>query len=351
MKKSTSKIFQDFNKSGVLLNHFGEDVAITNLAPVEDAGEGSLAFVDKEELLEIAIRRKPAAIVTSPDWATRLQEHGITVLTTSNVGLSHAFLRQKYADRNLQETEWGRLHPSAIIHESVSIPDSATIGPNVIIGKNVKIGENCHILMGSAIEHDAVIGAHTVLQPNVCIGYDCHIGENVLIKAGTVIGQEGFGFAQDESGKSHRIPHTGRVVIEDDVVIGSNCCVDRATYKETRIGRGSILDNLCHVAHNVQIGENCILTAMFCVAGSTTIGNKVIASGQSGVIDHKTVGDNVVLVHRAGVTEDLLEPGMYAAMPARPLKEYMKSMALLGKLDEMRKRVQRLEKVLEDGES
>jgi UDP-3-O-[3-hydroxymyristoyl] glucosamine N-acyltransferase len=220
------------------------------------------------------------------------------------------------------------------------------IGPNVVIGKDVQLGERSIIYANTVVETSSTIGEDCIIYSNVTIGYSTQIGNRVTIKSGSVIGGEGYGFAQDSNRKSHRIPQTGIVVIEDDVVIGANNCVDRATYFETRIGRGTKFDNLCHVAHNVKIGEDCLLTAGFIVAGSTTIGNRLIASGQTGILDHLTIVDDVVLVHKPGLSEDILEKGIYAGMPIQPLQSYLKNAAIVRKLTDLRSKVLELEKKL-----
>ncbi len=193
------------------------------------------------------------------------------------------------------------------------------------------------------VEHDVTIGEDCVVHPAAVIGYGCRLGADVVIGPGSVIGSEGFGFAQDAARRSHPIPQTGIVVIEDRVRIGANNCIDRATYAETRIGAGTKFDNLCHVAHNVQIGEDCLLTAMFCVAGSSRIGDRVMASGQTGIIDHVEICDDVVLVHRAGVVKNISMPGVHASLPAQPLEAYLKNMAATRRGAELRKRVAELE--------
>ena len=204
-------------------------------------------------------------------------------------------------------------------------------------------------MAGSVIEEGAKIGDRSVVHPHVTIGYDCEIGNEVIIQPGVVIGSEGYGFAQDEKGRSHRIPQLGRVVIEDRVSIGAGSCIDRATYGETRIGAGTKLDNLCHIAHNVEIGEDCLLTAGFVVAGSTKIGDRVIASGQTGVLDHLEICDDVTLVHRAGVTKSIDEPGVYAGLPLQPLSAHMRNTVALKQLSDLRKKVQQLEQELSEG--
>jgi UDP-3-O-[3-hydroxymyristoyl] glucosamine N-acyltransferase len=188
------------------------------------------------------------------------------------------------------------------------------------------------------------------VHPNAVIGYGCRLGNEVVVGAGSVIGAEGFGFAQDAKRRSHPIPQTGIVVIGDRVRIGANNTIDRATYAETRIGSGTKFDNLCHVAHNVEIGEDCLLTAMFCIAGSSRVGNRVIASGQTGIIDHVSVGDDVMLVHRAGVVKDIEQAGVYASLPTQPMDEYLRNTAAARKGAELRRRVADLEQRLEQSQ-
>ena len=157
---------------------------------------------------------------------------------------------------------------------------------------------------------------------------------------------EGFGFAQDATGRSHRIPQTGRVVIEDDVLMGSQCNVDRATWGETRIRAGSKFDALCHIAHNAEIGEDCIIVAQTGVAGSSTLGKRVVVSGQCAITDHVTITDDVTLVQRAGVINNIEKPGVYAGTPIQPVKDYFRNAAVAHNLVELRKQVRQLEKQL-----
>ncbi len=264
------------------------------------------------------------------------------------MNLAHALIRQKYDDRDLQDAGWSGVHPTAVVHPETTLPADCLVGPGVVIGPRVEMGEGCVIMANSVLEEGVKLGRQVVIHPSVVVGYDTLVGDNVIIKSGSVIGSEGYGFAQDENRKSYRIPQKGRVVLEDDVVVGANNCIDRATYHETRIGRGTKLDNLCHIAHNVRVGEDCLLTAGLIVAGSTTLGNRVITSGQTGILDHLTIADDTVFVHRAGVTDSVTEKGIYAGLPLQPLNEYMKNSAVLRKLTELRKKVQMLEREIKE---
>jgi UDP-3-O-[3-hydroxymyristoyl] glucosamine N-acyltransferase len=269
---------------------------------------------------------------------------GLTLLLTPNVNLAQALIKQRYAGRRFDAAGWPQIHPSAIVHETAAVHATAVVEPRAVIGRNVRVGARTRIMAGAVVEHDAQVGSDTVVHPNAVIGYGCVLGNEVAIGAGAVIGSEGYGFAQDQLGKSHPIPQTGNVVLGDRVRVGANCCIDRAAYRTTRIGAGTKLDNLCHIAHNVQIGEDCLLTSMFCVAGSTTLGNRVMASGQTGVLDHLKICDDVVLVHRAGVTADIDQRGAYAGLPVQPLKDYMRNTAAFRMLAELRQRLLTLER-------
>ncbi|MCF7980411.1 MAG: UDP-3-O-(3-hydroxymyristoyl)glucosamine N-acyltransferase [Pseudomonadales bacterium] len=313
--------------------HLGADAEIQRIYSIEGAQACDLIFVSSKEFIEPALKSVAIGVITTKELAEKfLSKKGIGVLIANNVLLAHATIKQAYSDRDFINEQWGSVHQSAIVHETARIAKDVFISPNVTIGQKVVIGKRSRILAGVVIEEGAHIGEDCIIRPNAVIGYDCVIKNFVDIGAGTVIGSEGFGFAQDEKRKSFRIPQTGNVVIEDHVRIGANNCIDRATYKSTRIGAGTKTDNLCHFAHNVEIGEDCLLTSMFCIAGTSKLGDRVIASGQTGIVDHVNVCSDTVLLHRAGVTKDITEPGFYAGLPLQPLVHYMKNSIQLRKL-------------------
>lgn len=344
MHKKTSELFNELRTHQVVSSLQGGDGIVTNIAPAEDCRSGDLVFVDRIDFVEQVLARKPTAVITTQALALHFADCGFDVLVCSQIRLVQAWLLQSYMDRDCHNSEWGCKHPSAIIHESAAIPATTVIGPGVVIGKDVQLGEKCVVMANSVIEYGSVIGADVVIHPNVVVGYNCQIGARCILKSGCVIGAEGFGFAQDEARKSHRIPQLGLVVIEADVVIGANTTVDRATYRETRIGTGCKIDALCHIGHNVTIGEHSIFVAQTAIAGSTKIGKRVMTSGQVGFLDHLTIADDTTFVHRAGVSDDVTEKGMYAAMPLQPFRQYMKNMASLQKLAQMRQRLAALER-------
>lgn len=343
----TARLLEEFPE--LLTAVSGGEATVERIGPLEDCRPGDIVFVNRSDYVEAVLERRPTAVVTTEELSPQFKQAGdLVVFSTHNVNLAHALVRQRYADRDLFDDGWERIHPSAVIHESVEVPERTRIGPNSVIGRDVILGDFSVIMANCVIENGAHIGNHVVLHPGVIIGYDCRLGDHVIVKSNTVIGSDGFGFAMDERKKNHRIPQTGRVRLEDHVEVGSCCCIDRATYKETVIGEGTKLDNHCHIAHNVQIGRDCLLTAGLVVAGSTKIGNRVVASGQTGILDHLEVADDITLVHRAGVMQDLPEPGgIYAGLPTQPLNQYMRNTALLHRLTEMRNRLRELEKKVE----
>lgn len=345
---SIGDIQREFDGLGLIQEVVGapSDVAaeLTGIAAIETCQPSELVFVDKKEFLPALNGRRPGAVVTTAALKEAVLMAGVSVLIlVKNVALAHALIKAKFAGRNYGHTGWSGVHSSAVVHPTSVVDASAVIEPRVVVGANTIIGKNTRLMAGVVVENDVIIGDRCIIHPNVVIGYGCRLGSDVEIESGTVVGSEGFGFAQDAKRNSYPIPQTGIVVLEDRVRLGANSCIDRATYRETRIKAGTKMDNLCHVAHNVQIGENCLLTAMLCVAGSTTIGDRVMTSGQTGIIDHVSVCSDAVLLHRAGVTKDVEKPGVYAGLPLQPVGEYMKNTAVMKNAVEMRKRIGELE--------
>jgi len=347
MDTRASLIFAEFSATGVLTAMEGKDVPLSGIASVERCGPGDLVFVADEGAVETIRGRQSSAVVTSPELQELVSTVGdLTLLVAPNLKLAHAMIRQRYVDRDVLASEWPAIHPSAVIGPDCVIGEGSRIGPLVVLGSGVRVGDATAVMAGAVVEHGAVIGDGTVIHPNVTIGYDCEIGDEVVIQSNAVIGAEGYGFAQDAKGRSHRIPQLGRVVIEDRVSVGAGTCIDRATYGETRIGAGTKLDNLCHIAHNVEIGRDCLLTAMFVTGGSAKLGDRVVASGQTAILDHLEVCSDVFLVRRAGVAEDIDQPGVYAGAPVEPYARYLKNTAVARDLSGLRKRVRQLEKEL-----
>lgn len=235
------------------------------------------------------------------------------------------------------------------IHATAIVDDSAVIGQNTavmayaVIGKNVKIGDNCTIYPSVFIGDNVTIGSNTTIYPGAVIHENCVLGQRDVIRAHAVIGGEGFGFAT-EHGKHTRIPQIGNVEIGDDVEIGACTCIDNATLGSTKVARGTKVDNLVHLGHNVEIGEDCFIIAQTGIAGSTKAGNHVIFAGQTGCTGHITIGDNAVFAGKTGITGNIKGGQIYAGFPARPHMEWSRTQVYLKHLPEMAKTIKALEK-------
>lgn len=230
------------------------------------------------------------------------------------------------------------IHPTAVIHPSAKISANVRVGPYAVISKDVVIGEDAAIGAHSVLETKARIGARTVLHPFVYIGHTCEIGADCEINPHTVVGKEGFGYAHDAKGNHFRIPHTGRVVLEDRVHLGASVNVDRGTFGETRIGAGAILDNRIHISHNVSIGAGSVITAGFVVAGSTKIGRHFLTGGNTTVGGHLEICDGVQLGGLSVVRKSITKPGEYGGNPLMPMREYLRMMNALTKIPQLVKK-------------
>lgn len=231
------------------------------------------------------------------------------------------------------------IHPTAVIHASARLGDGAHIGPYVVIGEDVEIGKNAVLLAHVVIYRGARIGDNFFAHAHAVVREGCRLGKNVLLQNGVVIGADGFGFAKDDAGHWHKIPQPQPVVIDDDVEIQSNSCIDRASVGETRIGRGTKIDNLVQVGHGSHIGEDALLASQVGLAGSTEIGNKVILTGQVGVVGHCKVGDGAIVTPQSGVAGDIEAGAIVSGAPAVEHKLWLKYSALLSKLPEIARAV------------
>jgi UDP-3-O-[3-hydroxymyristoyl] glucosamine N-acyltransferase len=235
--------------------------------------------------------------------------------------------------------------PGATISPSAKIGQSVSIYPGAVIGDNVVVGDNSMIFPNVVIYADVQIGSDCLIHAGCLIREQSRIGDRVILQPGAVIGSDGFGFAPE--GEAYfKIPQVGIVVLEDDVEIGSCCCIDRAALGETRIKKGCKLDNLVQVAHNVVIGEHSVIAAQTGFAGSSKIGRHATFGGQSAVTGHVTLGDNVTIAGKGGATHNLEGDQVYSGTPAIPHKQWLRSSLVFGKLPEMRREISALQKRL-----
>jgi UDP-3-O-[3-hydroxymyristoyl] glucosamine N-acyltransferase len=293
----------------------GDDsIAIRGAAGLDEASENDISFFHNAKYVESLQKTRARVLIISHRTNGTALPEGKTLIRVANPQLAFAQVLG-LIDKQRQLHPEG-VHPKAHVEASAKIGKGTSIYPGCYIGHNVQVGENC------------------LLYPNVVLREDTVIGNRVIIHAGAVLGADGYGFATQE-GKHHKIPQIGRVVVEDDVEIGANVTVDRATTGETRIGAGTKIDNLVHLAHNVKVGRDCLIVAHVGISGSTKIGNRVTIGGQVGMVGHITVGDDAVIAAQSGIMNNV-EPGaVLFGTPARPHKEAMRLQAIYGKLEEM----------------
>lgn len=237
------------------------------------------------------------------------------------------------------------IHETAIIGKNVTLGKNISVGPYCIISDNAVIGDNVTLHPYVYIGHNARIGEDTAIYAGAVVHENCILGKRVVLRAKAVIGGEGFGFATENGVHTH-IPQVGNVILEDDVEVGSCSTIDNATMGSTLVRRGTKIDNLVHLGHNVEIGEDCFLIAQVGIAGSTKCGNHVIFAGQTGCTGHITIGDNVTFAGKTGITGNVPSNGTYAGYPMRPHREWLKLAAYETRLPEMAKTIKQLEKEL-----
>jgi UDP-3-O-[3-hydroxymyristoyl] glucosamine N-acyltransferase len=305
----------------------------------------SLVFVSDEVQLATALRVKPAILVVQAKLAGLLPAEPVPdtcCFSVRNVPMGMALLFKYFDAKRLRFTQWGERHPTAVVHPDAKIGARVFLGPYCVIGARASIGDDCLIGAHAVIENDAQIGLRAVIHPHVFLGAACVLGNDCEIHPHTTIGSDGFGYAVDPCGKPRKITHLGNVQIGNDVEIGGNCAIDRATLTSTYIRSGTKLDNICHIAHNCDLGENSFYTAGFMMGGSTTIGRQFVTGGNSVVTAHIKIADNVTLQGRSSVTNDIDTPGAYGGYPLQPLKEAMKTAVSLSHLNEIRKNLHRV---------
>ena len=225
----------------------------------------------------------------------------------------------------------------------MKLGDNVTIFPFVFIGDNVSIGDGTVLHPGVVVGPDCQLGENAVLHPNVTLYRKTILGNRVILHAGVVIGADGFGYTVDEKGEHYKIPQIGQVVIEDDVEIGANTCIDRATLGATIVKRGTKIDNLVQIAHNCTIGEHSILVSQVGMAGSCTLGHHVVLAGQVGLAYHVTIGDQAILTAQSGTFRDVESKGVYGGSPSVPINTWRKYVTLLPKLPDLSRKIKDLE--------
>jgi UDP-3-O-[3-hydroxymyristoyl] glucosamine N-acyltransferase len=311
------------------------ETVITGISNLEGAGPTDLAYIAGDRYLPAALKSHAAAFVTH----CRLPQ-----LRRPHIVVPHpAYAFARLADRFFTEPYRARGIADLVVQGAeVRIGPDPSIWPFVMLGDRVVLGARVTLFPGVFVGEDATVGDDCVLYPNVTVMDRCRIGARVRIHSGTVIGSDGFGYVQ-EKGRNHKVPQLGIVVIEDDVELGANVTVDRATFGQTLIKRGAKVDNLVQIAHNVTVGEDSILVAQAGIAGSSTLGHHVVMGGQAGVGDHLRIGDLAKIAARSGVAHHIEGGQVVSGNPAIPHTVSLRALTAIPRLPELRRQVRDLE--------
>ncbi len=316
---------------------------IIGLAKIEEAKSGDLTFLYMPAYEKYFQTTKASAILVKPGFKKTRTDIAYIEVNDPNKAFSKIIIKFFTPEFSLSGID-----ATAFIHPSSSIGNNVALGRNVVISSGCKIGDNVKIFHNTVLLEDVEIGNDTILFQNVSIREKCKIGKRVIIHPGTVVGSDGFGYFPDENGMYKKIPQIGIVILEDDVELGSNVSVDRAALGATIIKRGTKIDNLVQIGHNVVIGEDTVISAQSGVSGSTKVGAHCMLGGQAGLTGHIEIGDNVSIGAQSGVSKSITKPGIYFGYPARELKTTLKLEAHLNNLPEYLEKIKQLENQIQN---
>jgi UDP-3-O-[3-hydroxymyristoyl] glucosamine N-acyltransferase len=328
-------------------------VEVSGLAPLSQASPHHLAFLANPLYRKEALNSKAGCLIVS-EADYEFLSHSESACKTKNFLVTHnpyalfARISQGFEKKSTPSSTLG-IHPSAVIEEGAIVAKSASIGPFCHIGKNAKVGANTILKGHVSLGHGASIGSNALIYPNVTIYHDCELGDRTIIHSGAVIGSDGFGFAPDlAAGEWVKVPQVGKVVIGQDVEIGSNTSVDRGALGDTVIEDGCKIDNLVQIAHNVHIGSLTVVAGNTAIAGSTRIGKMCMIGGSSSFSGHLTIADRTTISGGTTIIRSIDQPGQHytSIFPMLPHADWEKNAAILRSLDKMRARVKELEKQL-----
>jgi len=315
-----------------------DDIEISGAAGLDEAGAGHVTFLANPRYTPRVNTTRASAIYLSEEATT---DREISILRVKDPYLAYTrALRIFHPDAELEPL----VHPSAVIDPTARIAARVAIGACVVIGRNVFVGDDVLIHPNVTVYDDVTIGRGSVIHSGVALRERTVIGERVVIHNNAVIGCDGFGYAKDEQKRWLKIPQAGRVVIEDDVEIGAGTTIDRASVGESRIGRGSKVDNLVQIGHSCTVGEDSLLCAQVGLAGSSHIGSRVILAGQAGVAGHLTIGDDVVLTAKSATSHDIPAGKVISGIPAFDNKDWLRSTAAFRRLGEMQRTLRELQR-------
>jgi UDP-3-O-[3-hydroxymyristoyl] glucosamine N-acyltransferase len=335
----TAKLISDFLKGSIEGN---PDITVYDISRIEEGREGTLAFLANPKYEKFLYETEASIVLVNRSLKIE-QPVKATLIRVDDAYQAFAALLNLYSSSLPQKKG---IDNQCFIHESAQVGNECYIGAFAFIGEKAEIGNNAKIYPQSYIGDGVKIGENTTIYPGVKIYKDCRIGKNCIIHASTVIGSDGFGFAPG-TGTYQKIPQIGNVVIEDEVEIGSNVSIDRATIGSTIIHKGTKLDNLIQIAHNVEVGENSVIVAQSGIAGSTKIGKNVMIAAQAGIVGHINIADDVKIGAQSGVTHNITTEGeILLGSPAYNIRDTKKSMIIIKKLPELYTKIIEMEKQL-----
>jgi UDP-3-O-[3-hydroxymyristoyl] glucosamine N-acyltransferase len=320
---------------------------IRKVAKIEEAGEGDLSFLSNPRYEKFITSTNATAVLVSRSFDEKRAglRKGLTFIKVVDPYI--AFLQVLKTLTPIPDPFASGVDETAVVSESAVLGSDVALGAHVVIGKGVRIGSGTKIGPGCVIGDGASVGDGCRLYPNVTVYHGCQVGNNVILHAGSVIGSDGFGFAPKPDGTYEKIPQLGIVVIEDNVEIGANSTIDRATMGQTTIKKGVKLDNLVHIAHNVTVGEDTVIAAQTGISGSTKVGKNVIIAGQVGIVGHIEISDKTVLLAQSGISKSTEAGKTYFGYPAKEHMRALKIEAVIRSLPEFARDVEELKKSVE----
>lgn len=317
-----------------------KNIVIRGLSGIEEAKDGDLTFIANPKYIQFLKTTKASAIIMPRDMEIQWP----SAIRIDNPSLAFAQIAAYVEQKECLSVQG--IHKTAIIADGVILGKNVSIGPYTVIERDCRIADNTTLGGGCYVGYQAAIGQNCFIYPNVTIRENTAMGNRVIIHSGSVIGSDGFGY-EKVNGAHQKIPQIGTVVIEDDVEIGANVTIDRARFDKTTIGRGTKIDNLVHIAHNVTIGENCIIVAQTGISGSSKIGKECILAGQVGIVGHLEIGEGSVITAQSGISKSLPAFSKVSGSPARPHLKMQRAYASLLNLSDYLKIIQDLKKRVE----
>ena len=314
-------------------------VVLRGVADLRAAGEGQLSFAGSPRYLAELAASGAAAVIVPKEAVIASPKPAL--LRVANVNAAFAQACGLFAPPAVVPPRG--VHPLALVSPQAQLGENVSVGAFAVVAAGAEIGAGATLYPQTYVGHEAKLGRDCLLYPFASVRERCVLGARVILHNGAVIGSDGFGYVVDAQGVRTKIPQTGIVVLEDDVEIGANATVDRARFGETRVGKGTKVDNLVMIAHNCVIGEHSVLCSQVGMAGTTTLGKHVICAGQAGLAGHLTVGDGAVIGAQAGVPKDLPGGQMYLGAPAVPRLEFGKSLAHVAGIPKLKEKLKELE--------